>query len=201
MGDATQLAQIVQTYNNRIASKDPAEQFRALTETGLTEQGLLDIARHVLEIQQLSPQQKQAYNQQFEQQEKLSQYEQQLSHTQAGLQQAQQSAARAELSSFLTGKSDVVSEYEGREGHNDGDFTSDFVQFGIALESKLGRDVEWKEAYKQFKKIHGLGKPKPKPVPQTLPKLKSVGASPIEESIKTMDDFRALNQKIQGRIS
>jgi hypothetical protein len=199
MEDARQLAHIVQSYNQKMGSKDPAEQLRALTDSGLTEQGLLDIARHVLEVQKLSPQQQQAYRQQFDQREQLNQYQQQLSQTQAGLQQAQQASARAELTSFLSSKADIVKEYEAVEGNKEGDFQSDFVSFGIALEQKLGKDVEWSEAYKQFKKIHGLGKPKSKPAPKTLPKLKSVGASPIEASIRTMDDFRQLNQEIQSR--
>lgn len=190
IGDAKELAQIVHDHNQRIASNDPKEQLIALQNAGLSEKGLLDIARHVLDLQKMDPAQRQAYNQQFQQREQLNQYQQQLSQTNQSLAQAQQAAARAELTSFLSSKRDIMSEYEGREGNNEGDFQQDFINFGVAMQTKLGREIEWKDAMKQFKKIHGLGKPKSKPAPKVLPNLRSIGHSPIEKDFASMDDIR-----------
>jgi len=196
IGDAQELAKIVHEHNQRIASNDPAEQLIALQNAGLSEKGLLDIARHVLDLQKLNPSQRQAYNQQFEQRNQINQYEAQLSQTQESLRAAQQQSARAELTAFLTSKRDIVNEYEGMEGNNEGDFQQDFVNFGIGLQSKLGKEVEWKDALKQFKKIHGLGKPKSKPAPKVLPNLRSTGHSPIEKGFKSLDDLKNYMNKL-----
>lgn len=190
MSDARQLAEIVSQHNQRISSNDPKEQLLALQNAGLSEKGLLDIARHVLDLQRMDPSQRQAYDQQFQQREQLTQYQRQLSQTNESLQAAQQQAARAELTSFLSTKRDMMNEYEARDGNNEGDFQQDFINFGVALQSKLGQEIEWKDAMKQFKKVHGLGKPKSKPAPKVLPNLRSIGHSPIEKDITSMDDIR-----------
>lgn len=197
MNDARQLAQIVNDHNTRIASNDPAEQLIALQNAGLSEKALLDVARHVLELQKLSPGQRQAYQNQFQQRDKISKYEEQLSQTNKSLEAAQVQAARAELSSFLVTKRDSINEYEARDGNKEGDFEQDFINFGVALQSKLGREVEWKDAMKQFKKIHGLGKPKSKPAPKVIPNLRSTGHSPIEKGFQSMDDLR---KHINGKM-
>lgn len=190
MDDATELAKIVQDYNSKLGSNDPSEQFLALRDAGLNEKAVLDIARHVLELQKLSPAQRQAHDLQFQQQSQIETYNQQLAQTQQQLQQTQAQAAQAQLSSFLSSRSDIVSEYEKLEGNNEGEFQNDFINFGLSLQSKLGREVEWKDAFKQFKKVHGLGRAKSKPAPKSLPNLRSTGHSPVEKAFNTMDDLR-----------
>lgn len=191
MQDAQQLAQIVADHNQRIASNNPGEQLIALQNSGLNEKAILDIARHVLELQKLDPNQRQAYDMQFQQREQLNQYQSQLEQTQANLRAAEINNAQANLTAFLSSRSDVVSEYEAREGNNEGDFQMDFINFGVTLQKKLGKEIEWKEAMKQFKKVHALGKPKSKPAPAALPNLKSTGHSPVERSFRSMDDLRS----------
>lgn len=190
MADARELASFVSDVKTKIESNNPAEQMLALQSAGLNEKQILEVARHVLDLQKLTPTQRSAYDQQFTQRDQLSQYEQKLSQAEQSLQLAQIQNAKAELTSYLAGKADLRSEYEAREGNNEGDFQNDFFNFGVALQQKLGKQVEYKDAMKEFKKIHGLGRAKSKPAPKVLPNLRSTGHSPVEKAFSTMDDLR-----------
>lgn len=198
LGDARKLAEVVQDFNSQISSNSPKDQLSALVNVGLSEKAVLDIARHVLDLQKLAPEQRQAYDAQFEQRNKINEYERTVEQQNSQLQQIQVQAAQAELNSFLVNKSDIVKEYEAREGNKAGDFQENFIRYGIAMQQQLGRDIEYADAFKSFKKIHALGQKQPKPANRQVPNLKSTGHSPIETSFKSMEDLAAFQNKLEG---
>lgn len=190
MKDATQLAELVQDFNTRISKNDPAEHLQLLLQSGLTEDAILDMARHTLQLRGMSAQERNNYDQQFVQRDQMNQYETQLNSTQNQLRQVEVQAAQAQLDNFLSTRKEVVEEFESREGYEAGDFQRFFIRFGADERARKGSDVDVKEVFKTFKKYHGLGRAKAKPAPRTIPNLKTSGHSPVSRSIKTMNDLR-----------
>lgn len=198
LGEARQLAEVVQDFNTQISSDSPKEQLSALIGAGLTEKAVLDIARHVLDLQKLAPEQRQAYDAQFEQRNQITEYERTVETQNAQLQQIQVQAAQAELNSFLSSRADIVKEYESREGNKAGDFQENFIHYGIAMQQKLGKDIDYADAFTSFKKVHALGQKQPKPANRQVPNLKSTGHSPIEKRFESMEDLQAFQNKLEG---
>lgn len=194
MRDATELATIVNEFNSQIASKNVGDQHRALMNAGLDEQSILNIAKQILDIRELSPQQRQAYNNQFEQKDAIKQYEQRFNAQEQQMQTLARQNAEAQVTGFLATQNDFMNEYEALEGKKAGDFRNDFISYGQYLISK-GVDADLNAAMEEFKKVNNLKgvRPAPKiaePI-QAIPNVKSSGHSPIQKEFKSMDDLRA----------
>jgi len=189
------LVKEVNTFNQGINSEDIAEQRYALNNSAkFSDEKILNVARHILEMQKLSPQQQSIQNQRFETKHQISDYEQKLQDLQSQVNTSQQMAIESQLDGFLANRSDAVKEYESMEGNEGSSFKEDFISYGIAKEEKLGKPLEWKDTFKEFKRIHGLGKPKVSPttVNRKVPNLSSTGQSPIEKNIASMDEFEKI---------
>lgn len=196
MRDAVQLAKVVQNFNQKVASSDMGQRHSALVDAGIKDDQILDVARHILELRKLTPQQRQAYDHSFVKEREVSQYEERIASQDQKLKSIEFNQAKAQLDAFASTKADLVKEYESREGVGAGDFTKDFIDFGATLQNRLGKELNFDEAFLQFKKIHNLGAAKPTaPKPKVLPNLKSTGHSPISKGFKSLDDLRTFMDK------
>lgn len=202
--DSQQLAKVVTDFRNGVQSNDLGHQFRALVGAGITEDQILGIAKHVLDVRQLNPNQRRAYDNQYVQQDQLNQYQSQLQMQQSKLTEMETRHAKAQLDTFMSSKADFVSEFESREHMNQGDFLNAFIHFGNNLEKREGREVNMQEAFDKFKSVYQLNgskpevKVKPKP-PETMPNIEGTGHSPIAKSIESMDDFMKYAEEIAIR--
>lgn len=192
--EGQKLASEVNAFNEGVRSENIADNYYTLKSIGLDDEKIKDLARHVLQAEKLDPQQRAAFDNQFQAKNQLTEYETKLSNMQYQLNQTEVAAAEARFDGFLDSRADIAKEYESRDGNGSGDFKADFMSYGIAQEAKTGRQMEWKDALKSFKKIHGLGraKAKPSPVKRNVPNLNSTGHSPIEKQIDSIQEFEKI---------
>ena len=208
MGDAYELAQVVSNFNQKVGSNDLGLQFKALQDAGLSEDKILNIAQHVLNIRKLDPQQRTAYENQYVQQDQLNKFESAYQSQQTQIAELKKQQAESTLNSFLSDKQDFIQEFEGRDELAKGTFATRFIQFGLDLEKAEGKPLELGHAFDKFKKLYQLnGSKQPeltnvvekKPPPPSIPNIQGSGHSPINRQINSLDDFEKYAESITIR--
>lgn len=204
---STKYKEIEPHYNNltseleelgQLRQKNPLEFMQKLKfgEDEATQQAVLQMAKHILDIRDLTPEQKQAYNEQRRVQEEREQLRQHNQMLQGNLHEIEVKQKSYELDQTLGTKDvkDIADQYDLKVG-TPGAFRQKVIQTGQQVFAAKGIDISVQEAvnmvmneYKPFlSAASNLAAQAPRP--KVIPNVSGLSSSPAQTKITSIDQI------------